>query len=138
MIEITPTLSLDENEITFDFVQASGPGGQNVNKVATAVQLRFDAANSPHLPAAVKARLRSLAGRRMTDAGMLLIEAKQSRSQLQNRQDALDQLIDLIRRATLRPKTRRKTKPSRAAQEARLQAKRRRSQTKRDRRSGVE
>jgi len=138
MLEITPTLAIDESEISEEFVRASGPGGQNVNKVETAVQLRFHVLTSPSLPEWVRQRLRQLAGNRITDEGELIIEAKRYRSQLQNREDARQQLIDLIRQATIRPKTRRKTKPTAASQQKRLERKSQRSQTKRQRRAGAD
>jgi ribosome-associated protein len=131
MIAITPALAIDENEIKQEFVRASGPGGQNVNKVATAVQLRFDVANSPSLPAVIRERLIQLAGQRMTDEGILIITAKEFRTQEQNRQAALKRLINLIRKAAEAPKVRRKTKPSLRAKEQRLQAKRRHGEVKR-------
>jgi ribosome-associated protein len=135
MIEITPEIILNENELHFDFVRATGPGGQNVNKVATAVQLRFDVANSATLPPEVRERLLRLAGKRVTSDGILLIEARRFRSQERNRQDALNRLIALIRQATEKPKPRRKTKLPQAVKEQRLAAKRRRSETKRRRQS---
>lgn len=138
MLEITPTLAIDESEISEEFVRASGPGGQNVNKVETAVQLRFNVQTSPSLPEWVRLRLRQLAGNRITDEGELIIEAKRYRSQLQNREDARQQLIDLIRQATIRPKTRRKTKPTAASQQKRLERKSQRSQTKRQRRASAD
>jgi ribosome-associated protein len=138
MLEITPNLAIDENEISEEFVRASGPGGQNVNKVETAVQLRFNVLTSPSLPEWVRQRLRQLAGNRMTDEGELIIEAKRFRSQLQNREDAREQLADLIRQATIRPKIRRKTKPTAASQRKRLERKSQRSATKRQRRSSAD
>lgn len=135
MIKITPTIHLDENEIREDFVRASGPGGQNVNKLNTAVQLRFDVANSPSLSEPIRRRLLHLARNRITDDGMLTIEAKRFRSQERNREDALNRLVNLIRQAAKPPKVRRKTKPTRASQEQRLKKKRRRSELKRSRQS---
>ncbi len=130
MIPVTPNLALDESEIQESFIRASGPGGQNVNKVATAVQLRFDARHSHSLPEGVRARLTRIAGRRMNQQGEIVIEAKQYRTQEQNRQDALDRLIALIREAAKKPKARRATRPSAAAKERRLEGKKRRSETK--------
>ncbi len=135
MIQITPSIALHENEIQEEFIKASGPGGQHVNKAATAVQLRFDVANSPSLPEPVRERLARLAGNRLTGEGVLIIGAGQHRSQEQNRRDALNRLVQLIRQAAKRPKTRRRTKPSRAAKKRRLENKRRRGQVKRWRRS---
>lgn len=135
MIKITPTISIDEKEIREVFVRSSGPGGQNVNKVATAVQLRFDAGRSPSLPHDVRERLIRLAGRRITEGGVLIIEARRFRRQEQNREDAMDRLVDLIRRAARRPKPRRKTRPTLESKRRRLEGKRRRAQIKRTRRS---
>ena len=135
MIEVSPTLSIPENEVTVSFIRASGPGGQNVNKVATAAQLRFDVANSPTLSDDLKTRLIKLAGKRMTADGILVIEAKRFRTQERNRDDAVERLIKLIRRAAQKPKKRRKTKPTAASRERRLQQKGRRSQIKYLRRS---
>ncbi len=135
MIEITPSLSIDENELQYDFIRSSGPGGQNVNKVATAVQLRFDAAHSLSLPEEVKARLATIAGSRLTGDGILIIEARQYRTQDQNRADALLRLIDLLRQAATPPKPRKKTRPSVAAKARRLDEKRKHSDVKRLRRS---
>ena len=132
-IEITQEISLAESELQFRFIRASGPGGQNVNALATAVQLRFDVASSPSLPDALRARLTALAGRRLSDDGILVIEAKRFRSQAINRRDAVERLVALIRRAAQPPKPRRKTRPSRAAKERRLTTKRQRSETKRRR-----
>jgi len=134
MISVTPLIAIDEDEITLDFIRASGPGGQNVNKVATAVQLRFDVKHSPNLPDDVRARLVSLGGRRITDEGILIIEAKRFRTQDRNRQDALDRLMALVRKAAERPKPRIKTKPSTASKKRKLEAKRHRSRIKQMRR----
>ncbi len=130
MIQITHAIEINEREIQLEFIRASGPGGQKVNKVATAVQLRFDAANSPSLPDEVRRRLIRLAGKRMTEDGVLVIHARRFRSQDRNRRDAIDRLIALIRKASIQPKPRLKTKPSKASKERRLEAKRRRSRTK--------
>lgn len=133
MIQITPSLHIDERELTFDFVRASGPGGQNVNKVATAVQLRFDIARSESLPAEIKARLSKIAGQRATTGGILLIEAKRFRTQEQNREDAMRRFSELVRKASTKPKPRRKTRPTAASREKRLQIKKRRGEIKRSR-----
>jgi ribosome-associated protein len=138
MIPITNTLAIDENEIEYEFVRAAGPGGQNVNKVATAVQLRFDVAHSPSLPGDVRARLMRLAGKRLTSEGILIIESQRFRTQERNREDALERLVALIRRATEKPKPRRPTRPTAASRQERLDSKRRHSQLKRLRRSTEE
>jgi ribosome-associated protein len=133
MIEITPALQLDENELEFSYILASGPGGQNVNKVATAVQLRFPVRNSTSLPEPVKARLVEQLGRRLTRDGALVITARRFRSQERNREDAIERLVELVRRAAQPPRKRRKTRPSRAAKQRRLADKRKRGERKRER-----
>ncbi len=133
MIDVTPEIQIDEREVTETFLQAGGPGGQNVNKVATAVQLRFDARNSPAITEAVFERLRRLAGRRMTRDGVLVITARRFRHQQGNRQDALARLVDLIRRAAAPPTPRRPTKASRASRQRRLTRKKQRGQLKQNR-----
>jgi ribosome-associated protein len=131
MIQITPSLSIDEREFTESFIRSSGPGGQNVNKLSTAVELRFDAARSPSLNPNLLARLRRLAGRRMNDDGVLIIKAQSFRKQERNRAEALARLVDLIRRAAVPPKPRHATKPTLASKQRRLNAKTRRSNIKR-------
>ena len=123
MIQITPAIAISESELEESFIRSPGPGGQNVNKVETAVQLRFDAAHSENLPAEVFARLRGIAGQRMTADGVIVITARRFRSQDRNRQDARDRLVELIRRATEVPKKRKPTKPSRAARRRRMDSK---------------
>ncbi|MGR3571762.1 alternative ribosome rescue aminoacyl-tRNA hydrolase ArfB [Brevirhabdus sp.] len=130
MLRITDTIALEEWEITESFSRASGPGGQNVNKVSTAVDLRFEAARSPNLPQAVKARLKRLAGRRWTQEGALLIHVEDTRTQARNRDIARERLIDLIRRATEKPKRRIPTKPTLGSKKRRLAAKARTAELK--------
>jgi ribosome-associated protein len=134
MIETGEGTAIPEEEVHFHFIRASGPGGQKVNKASTAVQLRFDVANSPSLSEELRSRLMRLAGRRLSREGVLVIEASRFRSQERNRQDALDRLAGLLRRAARRPKRRRPTRPTAAAQARRLQEKRRRGERKRERR----
>ena len=133
MIPITGTLSIDESELHESFIRGSGPGGQNVNKVATAVQLRFDVRNSPSLPEEVRARLARLAGRRLTSEGVLVITAQRHRMQERNREDAVARLVALIRQATERPKPRRPTRPTLASKRRRLEVKGKRAEVKRNR-----
>ena len=133
MIEILPSLALDDNELQFDYIRASGPGGQNVNKVATACQLRWDVRATPALSEDVKARLLKLAGSRATEEGILIIEAKRYRTQEQNRLDAIARLVALVQKALEEPKVRRKTRPSRTSSAARVDEKKRRGVIKRTR-----
>jgi ribosome-associated protein len=135
MIPVTPAIAIDEREIEESFVRASGPGGQNVNKLSTAVQLRFDVRHSPSLPGEVRSRLERLAGSRLTRDGVLVIIAQRHRTQGRNREDALDRLIDLIRRAATPPIKRRPTRPTKASRERRIEGKKRRAGVKNLRRS---
>ncbi|HEX2653065.1 MAG TPA: alternative ribosome rescue aminoacyl-tRNA hydrolase ArfB [Xanthobacteraceae bacterium] len=130
MIPITRSIAIDESEIEESFIRSSGPGGQNVNKLATAVQIRFDVRRSPSLPTDVRERLERLAGRRLTREGILVITAQRHRTQAFNRQDALDRLIELIRAAAIRPVIRRPTKPTAGSRQRRLEGKKRRSNIK--------
>lgn len=133
MIPITPTLSLADDEIEERFVRASGPGGQNVNKVATAVQLRLDV-DASSLPDEVKQRLRGLGGKRITAEGVLVIDSREHRTQAQNREAARERLIALIKRATVQPRKRRPTRPGKMAKEERIASKKRRAEVKANRR----
>jgi ribosome-associated protein len=135
MIPVTAHISIDEREIEEHFVRASGPGGQNVNKLSTAVQMRFDVRHSPSLAPDVRARLERLAGSRLTNDGVVVITAQRHRTQARNRQDALDRLIDMIRQAAVAPRKRRPTKPTRASRERRIEGKKRRAGIKHLRRS---
>ena len=134
MLEITPSIQIDERELQIDFIRSSGPGGQNVNKVATAAQLRFDVRASS-LPDDVKARLIHLAGKRITGDDVLLIEAKRFRTQDQNREDAIHRLVELVRQSLVKPKARKKTKPTAASKEERLKEKKRKAEIKKIRQS---
>jgi ribosome-associated protein len=130
VLRVSDTIVIDDRELDERFVRASGPGGQNVNKVASAVELRFNVAQSPALDEETRARLRALAGARLSDEGVLLIDARRHRTQAENRKDARARLVELIRKASVRPKRRRKTKPTSGAVERRIATKRRRSQAK--------
>src|ERR1035437_2425717 len=134
MIQVTPTVAIDESEVHEEFIRASGPGGQNVNKVATAVQLRFDVANSRSLPDDVRERLLSLTRGRLTENGVLMIEARRFRSQGANRRDAINRLVELIGKAAQKPQVRHKTRPTLGSKMRRLENKDRRGKTKRLRR----
>ena len=123
MIHITPDISLEDNEIQLDFIHSSGPGGQNVNKVATAVKLYFDIINSPSLPEDIKKRLTAFGGKRVTQDGILVIDARRYRTQERNRQDAIERLSSLIGKAAKKPKKRKKTRPTEASREKRLKLK---------------
>ena len=134
MIHVTNDIALGENEIVEQFSRSSGPGGQNVNKVATAVQLRFDVARSPNLPEPVRERLKRLAGRRLTGDGVLIIDARRYRTREQNRRDALDRLVALVRKAAIAPTPRKATRPTAASRRRRLEGKQRHGVLKRGRR----
>lgn len=135
MIDVNSEISIPESEVKMEFVRSSGPGGQNVNKVATAVQLRFDIENSLSLPVDVKERLRKLAGRKLTEEGVLIIEARRFRSQERNRNDATERLVTLIRKALEKPKARKKTRPPAQANKKRLDEKKHRSRLKESRKN---
>ena len=138
MIWITPSIAIDEREIQEEFIRSSGPGGQHVNKVATAVKLYFDVVHSPSLPEEVRGRLIRLAGRRITEDGVIVLDARRFRSQGRNRQDARDRLVALIRKAAERPPTRRKMHPTASSREHRIENKRRRAEIKRTRKAPSE
>lgn len=133
MIRISTGLSIDEKELAFDYVRSSGPGGQNINKVSTAVQLRFNVIQSKSLPDEVKKRFSAIFGNRVTEKGEIVIEAKRFRTQAKNREDAIQRLIVLLQKAAVKPKNRRKTKPSVSASAARVNSKKRRGDIKRTR-----
>lgn len=130
MIRITDDISIDDWEVTENFVRASGPGGQNVNKIATAVELRFEAERSPNLPKAVKARLKRLAGRKWTQDGAIILQVQDTRSQARNREIALDRLVEMISKASVAPKRRIKTRPTLASKRRRLEGKKQRGEIK--------
>lgn len=130
MIAIRDSIAIDERELDETFVRASGPGGQNVNKLSTAVQLRFDLRGSPNIPPAMKERAEKLAGQRLTREGIIVISADRFRTQEQNREDARARLIDLLQRASIIPKVRRKTRPTLASKKRRIEGKKRRSEVK--------
>ena len=134
MIRINKNISIQENELTFNFIRSSGPGGQNVNKVATAVQLRFDITSSKSLTEEIKARLKSIAGRKVTKNGVLIIEASRHRTQEKNRQDAIARLIELIEKSSRKTNHRVKTNPSGASKQKRIETKKRLSEKKKMRR----
>lgn len=137
VIRITDTISIDESELSESFVRSSGPGGQNVNKLSTAVQLRFDVRHSPSLPNDVAIRLIRLAGKRVTKDGVLIIAAQRHRTQERNRADARERLVEMIRQAAVPPVPRRATKPTRASKRRRIESKKRRSGIKRLRQAGL-
>ena len=137
MIRISNHVFIEESELSFSFIRSSGPGGQNVNKVATAVQLRFDVSHSPSLTEEVKSRLIRLAGKRMTLDGVLLIEAKRYRTQENNKEDAIERLTSLIQKAVIKPKKRIHTKPNRSSREKRLKEKKKKGEIKKYRRKSV-
>ena len=132
-LEISDRVAIADDELEWKFIRSSGPGGQNVNKVASAVQLRFLLPLNTSIPASARHRLRLMAGQRLVDDGTILISARDERSQEQNRRAALERLADLVRAALIEPKIRRKTRPTRASKERRIESKKRRSSTKRDR-----
>jgi ribosome-associated protein len=137
MIQVTSIIAISENELKEEFIRSSGPGGQNVNKVSTAVRLRFDAANSPSLPDAVKNRLKTLAGKRLTEEGILIIDARRFRTQEANRKNALERLVELLRDAAEEPQIRHQTRPTYGSKLRRLESKHHHTKTKQARRADI-
>ena len=138
MIHVSPTITISDDEVSFEFIRSSGPGGQNVNKVATAVRLRFDVLHSPSIPDEVRIRLLTAARARITERGVLHIEARRFRTQERNRQDAIERFVALLRAAEVRPRVRRPTKPTKASRSKRLDEKKRRAGVKRARRTSAD
>ncbi len=138
MLSVTKDIHIPDEEVTLSFIRSSGPGGQNVNKVSTAVQLRFDISNSPSLADEIKRRLLTIAGNRVTSDGVLVIDARNCRTQLRNKEDAVNRLVELIRQATIKPKRRVPSKPTIGSRERRLTRKRQRGELKQSRKQAEE